>query len=280
MSENPVKHHPRFYIEDGSAISKVDRTLYKLHASLLKSSSPILRDMFAMPTESKPVDQASLIEGASDEYPIQLQAPVTAEKFNDLLLWFYKKALEHILEMTTFFMMDDGRNWSIAEIEGCGLTAVQTLLMGQKYRISGWVATAVHRLLFTTQARLTLSDYHNLGIHNVFVLDQARTQIQDHRLAVAFNPPKVVHNYTVCDRHCGPTACAEAWKDAWWGGFARHYIQPDTHISPQEAMAKLENVLILDMTTECYLKTIEFITAKGVIAKEDAYVAATVVALT
>ncbi|KAF8513792.1 hypothetical protein JB92DRAFT_3116098 [Gautieria morchelliformis] len=175
MSENPVKHHPRFYIEDGSAIFQVDRTL----------------------------NQASLIEGASDEYPIQLQAPVTAENFNDLLLWFYKRywgnterpmfelqALEHILEMTTFFMMDDGRNWAIAEIEGCGLTAVQTLLMGQKYRISGWVATAVHRLLFTTQARLTLSDYHNLGIHNIFVLDQARTQIQDHRLAVAFNPPK------------------------------------------------------------------------------------------
>ncbi|KAF8512486.1 hypothetical protein JB92DRAFT_3117097 [Gautieria morchelliformis] len=71
MSENPVKHHPQLYIEDGSAIFQVDHTLYKLHASLLKSSSPILRDMFAMPTESKQVDQASLIEGASYEYLLE-----------------------------------------------------------------------------------------------------------------------------------------------------------------------------------------------------------------
>lgn len=193
---------------------------------------------------------------------------------------FELQALEHILEMASFFMMDDGRHWAIAEIEACGLTAVQTLLMGQKYRISGWVDTAVHRLLFTTQASLTLADYHDLGIHNVFVLDQARTQVQNHRLAVAFNPPKVIHNYIVCDRHSGPTACAEAWKDAWWGGFARHYIHPDIRISPQEAMTKLENVLILDMTTECYLNTVEYVAAKGVIAKEDTYVAATVLALT
>ncbi|KAF8514312.1 hypothetical protein JB92DRAFT_2830066 [Gautieria morchelliformis] len=213
--------------------------------------------MFAMPMESKQVDQASLMEEASDAYPIQLQALVTVEKFNDLLLWFYKgywgytkqpmfelQTLRHILEIIMFFMMDDGKNWAIAEIEGCGLTAVQTLLMGQKYHISGWVSKAVH------QAHLTLSDYHNLSIHKVFVLDQAHTQIQDHQLAVAFNPPKVVHNYMVY-----------------------------THISPQEAMAKLDSVLILNMTTEYYLKTIEFIATKGVIVKEDAYVAATIVAL-
>jgi hypothetical protein len=43
-------------------------------------------------------------------------------------------------------------------------------------------------------------------------------------------------------------------------------------------MTKLENILILDMTTKCYLNMIEYVAGKGVIVK-DAYVAATVLAL-
>jgi hypothetical protein len=89
----------------------VEQTLYKLDASLLKDCSTVLHDMFAMPSQGSQAQQPSstlddagsltrtkgVAEGTSDSNPIRLQPPVTVEKFDNLLRWFYKRSMTLLL---------------------------------------------------------------------------------------------------------------------------------------------------------------------------------------
>ncbi|KAG8713997.1 hypothetical protein FRC09_018113 [Ceratobasidium sp. 395] len=69
-----------YYYEDGSIVLLADDTLFKVHASLLKTQSEVIRDMLTPPPGSD--------EGLTDQFPIKLP-DVFASDFRNLLKVFY-----------------------------------------------------------------------------------------------------------------------------------------------------------------------------------------------
>ena len=74
-------HHPKYYLENGTYIFRVENTLYKLHHTLLTNESAVFASLFDIgslgPAKS---------EGKTDEDPIRLEG-CTVESF-DLLVEF------------------------------------------------------------------------------------------------------------------------------------------------------------------------------------------------
>ncbi|KAF8599777.1 hypothetical protein BDV93DRAFT_609072 [Ceratobasidium sp. AG-I] len=81
---------PKYYFDDGNVILLVGGTLFKIHRSLITSSSGVFKDMFKLPTqsESNRSDVSPNLEGSSDENPITVPQ-VLATQFRDLMLFFY-----------------------------------------------------------------------------------------------------------------------------------------------------------------------------------------------
>ncbi|KAF8521652.1 hypothetical protein JB92DRAFT_3275053 [Gautieria morchelliformis] len=121
-------------------------------------------------------------------------------------------------------MMEAGRAFAITELEHCHLTPTARLLMAQHHHISSWVPAAVRALIMRPPSLFTLDEYEALGTRNVYNIEKARSQIQHHRLCVAFHSPNIIHEETLCFQK---DACGEAWDASWWGGFAKHYLHPD-----------------------------------------------------
>lgn len=65
-------------------LKQVENTLYNLHASLWIDISGTLKNMFDCPP-----GEGNIREGLNDESPIRLPQPVTVERFDHLLEWFY-----------------------------------------------------------------------------------------------------------------------------------------------------------------------------------------------
>ncbi|KAF8507914.1 hypothetical protein JB92DRAFT_3196120 [Gautieria morchelliformis] len=81
-----TQHHHKWYISDGSAIFQVENKLYKVHAALLANISVTLQEMFAMPSGTE-----HSCEGTRDDRPIVLHPPVTSQKLDYFLEWFYSQ---------------------------------------------------------------------------------------------------------------------------------------------------------------------------------------------
>ncbi|KAF8573022.1 hypothetical protein K439DRAFT_1625353 [Ramaria rubella] len=157
--------------------------------------------------------------------------------------------------------------FTIDELNTRTLSPIHKLIFGQKHGIPGWIAPATRSLLMMSDKfMITLEQYDLLGQENLFIIFGTRSQIRAHRLAVAFTPPVVQHDFTACPH---TFACADAWAVAWWGGFARHYLHPDSPMSADAALAKLLMVFFPDVTPKCQRRTIERLSQADAFSKEE-----------
>ncbi|KAF8481456.1 hypothetical protein JB92DRAFT_3132754 [Gautieria morchelliformis] len=124
------------------------------------------------------------------------------------------KALEDILKLSSYLMIEAGRSFAIAEVEHRYLTPTVKLLMAQRHQISNWVPGAVQALVMRPPSFFTLAEYEALGTRNIYTLEKVRTQIQHHRLCVAFHSPNIIHEERLCLQK---DACGDAWEASWWG---------------------------------------------------------------
>ncbi|KAF8574028.1 hypothetical protein K439DRAFT_1624656 [Ramaria rubella] len=271
-----MSRHPLWYFPDGSSIFKVEDVLYKLHPHLLCNVSETIQSMFHMPSSEQ-------CEGLTDSLPIHFQLPVTPWKFECLLEWFYSQyshksaadftleALDAVLELSSFFMIESGRTFAINEMRLRSLSPSTKLIMGQKHptHLADWISAAIRELLALPSDSLTYEDYQTLGLHNTYTLLEVRAKISNHRQTVAFTAPSIQHDYGACLRL---RDCSEGWVAAWWGGFARHYIHPDRRSTPDEALTKLANAQIVNVTSECQKKTVDRIAESGVLLREEEFI--------
>ncbi|KAF8509630.1 hypothetical protein JB92DRAFT_2729663, partial [Gautieria morchelliformis] len=265
-------HHHKWYISDGSAIFQVENKLYKVHAALLANVSVMLQEMFAMPSGTE-----HSCEGTRDDRPIVLHPPVTSQKLDYLLEWFYSqysekepsdfsiKALDAILELAAFLQIEAARTFALKELNARAVSPAWRLLLGQRHHIPGWIPAAFRTLIDQIDEFVTLDEYQELGMLNVHVLHQTLTRIQSHRLAVAYNPPVVQHHLS-CINHW---ECRKAWGTAWWGGFARHYLHPESPSPPAVVLRKLEVAAIPKVNRECQRLTVESVAEDGVLMREE-----------
>jgi hypothetical protein len=164
----------------------------------------------------------------------------------------------------------------ITELEGRKLTPTSKLVIAQRHQISAWIPGAVWALISRPPKLFTLTEYKMLGWHNIHILEQVRSCIQQHRLCVAFQSPSVVHEELEC---VDKESCSEAWEMAWWGGFVKHYLHPDLPATPEEALTGLLSADIPGMNQKCHKNTVVFVESKGVFKRETQYVSSAIAEL-
>jgi hypothetical protein len=121
-------------------------------------------------------------------------------------------ALEDILELSSYLLMDPGRQFALSELELWFLSPVTKLVIAQRHHLTGWIPAAVRALVARPPLFFSSAEYETLGSHNLFILDRTRSQINRLRLSVALRAPNVMHDELTCD---GKEACTEAWDAAW-----------------------------------------------------------------
>ncbi|KAF8496593.1 hypothetical protein JB92DRAFT_3126093 [Gautieria morchelliformis] len=126
----------------------------------------------------------SMVEGTTDNDPIHPPAPVTVRKLDNLMSWFYAQysqiptsdlmteALEDILELSSYLMIESGRSFAIAELEHHYLMPTVKLLMAQRHQISNWVPGVVQALVMRPPSFFTLAEYEALGTQNIYTLEK------------------------------------------------------------------------------------------------------------
>ncbi|KAJ1303943.1 hypothetical protein OPQ81_008354 [Rhizoctonia solani] len=75
MSLSAPKKHAKYYLEDGNIVFLTsDKTLFRLHKSILRLHSTFFEDMFenAQPPTKNEKGQEIPVDGSSDDHPIQL----------------------------------------------------------------------------------------------------------------------------------------------------------------------------------------------------------------
>lgn len=128
------------------------------------------------------------------------------------------------------------------------ISPARQLVFGMQHSIPNWIPIAVQRLMATPELELSLEDCERLGVPTIQLLHETRTRIRTFRLAISFTPPRILHDSTACRKS---HSCADAWALSWWGGFARHYLHPDSPCTHEEAISKLKTVYMPNVTVEC-----------------------------
>ncbi|KAF8583515.1 hypothetical protein K439DRAFT_1617426 [Ramaria rubella] len=179
-------HHKQLYFQDGSAIFQVENVLYKLHMSLLQPNSIVLNTMFTMPEGE---GQQSQKEWLDNENPIQLDAPFTVKKFDNLLFCVCTNvsrrnpqfppldALKDILELATFLVMEIAHSFAIQALASLtlSLSPATHLSLAISFRIGDWIKPAFQEVItcepyelrgfHTAGAAGDVPDYGNPGSH-------------------------------------------------------------------------------------------------------------------
>ncbi|KAJ7488713.1 hypothetical protein B0H11DRAFT_1804821 [Mycena galericulata] len=292
MSENPQQmkadtsnpqHHPVFYLGDGSAVFELitqPGILYRIHSSILTTRSEIFNSMFSL-QHSAP---GTRLEGVTDNHPILLPLPLncTALDFDNLLVYLYKGPSEHpksseflisVLQLSTFFQLDDGVAYAITEFErkGSAFDPALQFQLARMFRVDDWIEPAFRALMELPDSSLDLERLHQIGEMGSYHLIQTKDKIRKNRARLAFGTPKL-RGFTDCNT---PGSCEYNWKAEWWGGFARLIHHPDFPLGLGEIPSKLMEVRkdgIDGVCEDCLHLTIDSILADGKLSWEVQYI--------
>lgn len=189
---------------------KVEKTLYRIHRSVLSRHSPFFENLFALPAE-----EHKEIEGASDEIPLHLPH-ILVDQFDAFLSTVYPRCVTHvflphktdhhaslswrpqthstealinILCLATKWEFAATRAFAIELLTTRSLSSVLRIELARAYEIPGWLLTAYVELA-RLRSPLSESDAERLGLSTVLKLNRARLAILRNRYALAMEMPK------------------------------------------------------------------------------------------
>ena len=177
--------------------------------------------------------------------------------------------LSDILELGTFLEMDCARDTAISRLSlHPDLPSVLKLSLGISFCVSQWIEPAFLHLLGLDINLLTTSDFILLGPAVLRILVTTQSTVSRTRLLIGLNPYKLLHQPT-CNSP-GPefSLCQNKWSDAWRLGFGPHYIHPDIHLTPADALEKLSTLPMKGVTPQCRAAAIQRIKESKVFEKE------------
>ncbi|KAJ7818396.1 hypothetical protein B0H14DRAFT_2601275 [Mycena olivaceomarginata] len=176
------------------------------------------------------------MEGVTDENPILLPLPnpSTAHDFDNLLIYLYKGPSEHpktdeflisVLQLSTFFQLEDGVAYSITEFErkGEGFDPALQFQLARMFRVDQWIEPAFRALMKRSDTSLTLRNLSQIGETGCYYLMQTKDKIRKHRAHLAFSTPKISQSQDCKTRW----ECKFHWEREWWEGFARLIHHPE-----------------------------------------------------
>ncbi|KAL0579628.1 hypothetical protein V5O48_002400 [Marasmius crinis-equi] len=203
------ERHSQHYIE--TLVFQVDDTLFRVPSRYLLEHSEILKAASEISATSS--------EGLSDAHPIKLPLPDDgdAEDFANFAQVVYPLTVKlpvpsdfsreqwiSVLKLSTCWMLDNLREIAISNVAR-GLSLVDKVRLGRKYKVTAWVLEGLRELANPSTTLLPLSELQSLGLDTAVRLLYARnsprpkcSKTQDE---VRRNPRLVQYGAPYC--HCG-----------------------------------------------------------------------------
>jgi hypothetical protein len=184
-----------------------------------------------------------------------------------------------ILKLSTFYDIEDGRDYAIINLDTRGdLCPATRLHLARNYRVGQWIYPGFQQLVSVPILSLTREDIEAIQTQTFIVLVRTKARIDHHRQTCAVKAPPVVHG----DGCMGRNDCERAWQNAWWGEAGRSgvviaLIHPDSARSGREILNKLDDLqLSWHMDVTCQALTISKLRGTGnlisPLLKEEEYV--------
>ena len=89
--------HPDFWFSDGSIVLCVDKTLFRVHQTILGKHSEVFEDLFTLP---QPIQEEEMVEGCR-----VVMLHDSKEEFGDLLNAIYDPSYASILKSISYTML-------------------------------------------------------------------------------------------------------------------------------------------------------------------------------
>lgn len=176
-----------------------------------------------------------------------------------------------MLKLSTLWEVSRGRNHAILHIPGhIDLTPKLQLELARRYSVNDWIEPSFRAMLRTSPTALAIHDVNNIGVIAYHQLMTTMWEIHELRISVAGNIPPAVP-----DIFCSTQQeCQRAWGKEWWGGFARHLLNPEVPLTGEEALSMLENLSsVPGMCKACLEHSVTSVRRKGVLQKENDLIA-------
>ncbi|KAG8786810.1 hypothetical protein FRB91_003380 [Serendipita sp. 411] len=182
-----------FYFSDGNVVFLVERTLYRIHRSVLGRNSPFFRNLFAISASAEGKD----VEGSSDENPLHLPH-ILVDQFDAFLSTVYPNwrplvpstdALINILCLATKWEFASTRSYAIELLTSRSLSPVLRIELARAYDIPSWLLASYVELA-RLRTPLNEADADRLGLPTLLRLGRAREAILRQRFTRALEMPK------------------------------------------------------------------------------------------
>ncbi|CAG7846044.1 SubName: Full=Uncharacterized protein {ECO:0000313/EMBL:CCA69224.1} [Serendipita indica DSM 11827] len=182
-----------FYFADGNVVFLVERTLYRIHRSVLSRNSPFFRNLFSI---SAPLDNKE-VEGSSDDNPLHLPH-IQVDQFDAFLSTVYPswrplnqstEAIINILCLATKWEFATTRSYAIELLTSRPLSPVLRIELARVYDVPTWLLSSYVELA-RIRTPLNESDADRLGLPTVLRLGRAREAILRQRFTRALEAPK------------------------------------------------------------------------------------------
>ncbi|KAI6140400.1 hypothetical protein BKA82DRAFT_4178869 [Pisolithus tinctorius] len=180
-TNNEASRHSDFYIS--TVIFLVEDSLFRVPREPFQQESDLFCDMFSLPQ-----GDGIVVEGSSDEIPIQLHG-TSKDDFEQLL-----KALLHrkygsqpdlpqnieqwtsVLKLSTAWSFEKLRQASIDALIESGIGAVDRVVLSQQYDIKGWLLPALNELAKRPEP-ITLEEANQMGVDIALKLASVRERV-------------------------------------------------------------------------------------------------------
>ncbi|KAI6009572.1 hypothetical protein F5J12DRAFT_824261 [Pisolithus orientalis] len=180
-TNNGASRHSDFYIS--TVIFLVEDSLFRVPREPFQQESDVFCDMFSLPQ-----GDGIIVEGSSDEIPIQLHG-TSKDDFEQLL-----KALLHrkygsqpdlpqsieqwtsVLKLSTAWSFETLHQVSINALMESGIGAVDRAVLSQQYDIKGWLLPALNEWAKRPEP-ITLEEVNRVGIDIAIRLASVRERV-------------------------------------------------------------------------------------------------------
>jgi len=177
--------------------------------------------------------------------------------------------LINILDLSTFLEIEDGIEYAISELEKRNdFHPALQFQLARLFRVDQWIEPAFRKLISSSISSLTLDQHAQMGQIGVFHLLRTKDQIDTLHKSLALIAPPVQHG-PICQTQF---SCEASWENQW-DRFGKHLVHPDHVLCGKDIVEQLNAVKILEMGTDCQQLTIIGILERGVVVKDEEYIA-------
>ncbi|KAJ7099141.1 hypothetical protein C8R44DRAFT_747827 [Mycena epipterygia] len=177
-----------------------------------------------------------------------------------------------VFQLSTFFQLEDGVQYAIAELErkGDNFDPALQFQLARMFRVDDWIEPAFCRLMKLPDSSIQLRQLGQIGDIGCYHLIRTKDQIRKLRARLAFGTP-ALRPFKDCNT---PGTCNWSWRREWWAGFARLIHHPDVHLPFSAIPDKLYEVQMAGIDgvcDDCLRSTINSILEDGKFGKEEEF---------